>query len=90
VIDQILADERVSSLSSASDVLWPLVDNLGTVRDLVNLKELFSGQRHGQLVNSKLVSVLTRKHLFFMANAKLAICYRLSNSSIFLFFQKFD
>jgi len=34
VIDQILADERVSSLSSASDVLWPLVDNLGTVRDL--------------------------------------------------------
>ena len=34
VIDQILADKRVSSLSGPGDVLWPLVDNLGTVRDL--------------------------------------------------------
>lgn len=34
MIDQILADEQVSSLSSPGDVLWPLADNLGTVRDL--------------------------------------------------------
>ncbi len=33
-IDQVLADERVGSLLSAGDVLWPLADNLGTVRDL--------------------------------------------------------
>ena len=33
-VDQILADEQVSSPSTAGDVLWPLTDNLGTVRDL--------------------------------------------------------
>jgi hypothetical protein len=32
VIDQILADEQVSSLSSPGDVLWPLVDNLRAVQ----------------------------------------------------------
>jgi RHS repeat-associated protein len=34
VIDQILADEAVSSLASAGEVLWPLTDHLGTPRDL--------------------------------------------------------
>lgn len=34
-VDQILADEAVADLSTAGDVLWPLADNLGTVRDLV-------------------------------------------------------
>ena len=32
--DQLLASEEVASLSTAGDVLWPLTDNLGTVRDL--------------------------------------------------------
>src|SRR5690606_21184922 len=36
VVDQILADEVVTSLGSAGTVRWPLVDNLGTVRDIVN------------------------------------------------------
>jgi RHS repeat-associated protein len=36
MVDQILADEQVTSLSSAGDVLWPLTDNLGSVRDLVS------------------------------------------------------
>lgn len=33
-IDQILADERVSSLLTDGDVLWALTDNLGSVRQL--------------------------------------------------------
>ncbi|MCI0357229.1 MAG: HNH endonuclease [Planctomycetaceae bacterium] len=35
-IDQILADESVSSLLSAGEVLWPLSDHLGTPRDLAS------------------------------------------------------
>jgi RHS repeat-associated protein len=35
-VDQILADEQVTSLGSAGSVLWPLADNQGTIRDLVN------------------------------------------------------
>jgi RHS repeat-associated protein len=35
-VDQIVADETVTSTSSAGDILWPLTDNLGTVRDLVD------------------------------------------------------
>ena len=35
-VDQILADEQVTSLTSAGDVLWPLADNLGSVRDIVD------------------------------------------------------
>jgi RHS repeat-associated protein len=34
-VDQLLADEAVTSLSSAGNVLWPLTDHLGTIRDLV-------------------------------------------------------
>jgi RHS repeat-associated protein len=48
VIDQILADEQVSSLSSPGDVLWPLIDNLGTVRDLA---EHDSGTGNTVIVN---------------------------------------
>jgi RHS repeat-associated protein len=33
-VDQLLADEKVTSLSSAGDVLWPLADHLGTIRDI--------------------------------------------------------
>ena len=33
-VDQVLADEQVTSLETAGDILWPLTDNLGTVRDL--------------------------------------------------------
>jgi hypothetical protein len=33
-VDQILADETVTSLGSAGSVVWPLADNLGTARDL--------------------------------------------------------
>jgi hypothetical protein len=36
VIDQILADESVSSLTQAGTMRWPLADNLGTVRDIVD------------------------------------------------------
>jgi len=30
----LLADEQVTSISSAGTVLWPLADHLGTIRDL--------------------------------------------------------
>jgi len=33
-VDQILADEQVDSLTTPGNVLWPLSDHLGTVRDL--------------------------------------------------------
>ena len=33
-VDQILADEQVTTLSSAGDVYWPLTDHQGTVRQL--------------------------------------------------------
>jgi RHS repeat-associated protein len=36
VIDQILADEEVTSLTQAGTMRWPLADNLGTVRDIVD------------------------------------------------------
>jgi RHS repeat-associated protein len=35
-VDQILADEAVTSLSSAGTVLYPLTDHLGTTRDLTS------------------------------------------------------
>jgi len=34
VVDQLLTDEAVTSLTSAGTVLWPLGDHLGTLRDL--------------------------------------------------------
>jgi RHS repeat-associated protein len=34
VVDQLLADETVTSLSSAGSIVWPLSDHLGTVADL--------------------------------------------------------
>jgi RHS repeat-associated protein len=34
VVDQILADEQVTSLASGGNVIWPLTDHLGTARDL--------------------------------------------------------
>jgi RHS repeat-associated protein len=33
-VDQIFADEEVDDLLNPGDVVWPLTDNLGTVRDL--------------------------------------------------------
>jgi RHS repeat-associated protein len=36
VVDQILADEVVTSLSQAGSVRWPLADHQGTIRDLVD------------------------------------------------------
>jgi len=33
-IDHVLADEAVANLAAAGDLLWPLADHLGTVRDL--------------------------------------------------------
>jgi RHS repeat-associated protein len=35
-IDQILADEALDNSGNSSDVLWPLVDNLGSVRNLAD------------------------------------------------------
>jgi RHS repeat-associated protein len=39
VVDQILADEAVTSMTAPGNVLWPLTDNLGTVRDIVDFNE---------------------------------------------------
>jgi RHS repeat-associated protein len=39
VVDQVHADEDVSSLGSAGNVLWALADHQGTVRDVVDLNE---------------------------------------------------
>ncbi|REJ67373.1 MAG: RHS repeat-associated core domain-containing protein [Planctomycetota bacterium] len=39
-VDQILADESVASLTSEGNVLWPLADNLGTVRDLAEYDDV--------------------------------------------------
>ncbi len=36
VVDQILADEVVTSLSQAGTVRWPLADHQGTIRDIVD------------------------------------------------------
>ncbi len=33
-VDQILADEQVASTTTPGDVLWPLTDHLGSVRDI--------------------------------------------------------
>ena len=35
-VDNVLAEEDVTSLSSPGNVTWPLTDNLGTVRDIVD------------------------------------------------------
>jgi RHS repeat-associated protein len=39
VVDQIVADEVVSSISSAGNTLWALVDHLGSVRDIADRNE---------------------------------------------------
>jgi RHS repeat-associated protein len=39
MVDQILADEQVTSLSAAGNVIWPLTDHLNTTRDLVDRNE---------------------------------------------------
>ena len=36
-VDQLLADEQVTSTSSAGNILWALSDNLGSVRDIADL-----------------------------------------------------
>lgn len=38
-VDQILADEQVTSLSSAGNTLWGLGDNLGSIRDVADQNE---------------------------------------------------
>jgi RHS repeat-associated protein len=38
-VDQILADEQPTSLSSAGNIIWPLTDHLGTARDLADQNE---------------------------------------------------
>ncbi len=35
-VDQLFADEKVTSLGSAGTVIWPLGDQIGTLRDLVS------------------------------------------------------
>ncbi len=35
-VDQVLADEQVNDAGGTSNILWPLADNLGTVRDLAD------------------------------------------------------
>lgn len=36
-VDQLLADEQVTSTGSAGNILWALGDNLGTIRDIADL-----------------------------------------------------
>ncbi len=38
-IDQLLADEQVTVTTSAGNVIYPLTDHLGTIRDLVDFNE---------------------------------------------------
>jgi RHS repeat-associated protein len=38
-VDQLFADEQVTSLSSGGNVIWPLGDHLGTLRDIADLNE---------------------------------------------------
>ncbi len=33
-VDQLLADEQISTIGSVSEVYWPMTDHLGTVRDI--------------------------------------------------------
>ena len=40
VVDQIFADEQVEDLLTEGEVLWPLTDNLGSVRDLAIYDEV--------------------------------------------------
>src|SRR6185437_14819205 len=35
-VDSVMAEEGVTSLTSPGTVTWPLTDNLGTVRDIVD------------------------------------------------------
>jgi RHS repeat-associated protein len=39
VVDQILAEEVLTSMTAPGNVLWPLTDNMGTVRDIVDFNE---------------------------------------------------
>ena len=39
MVDQILADEQGATASTAGNVLWPLTDHLGTVRDIADRNE---------------------------------------------------
>jgi RHS repeat-associated protein len=49
-VDQILADEAVTSLGSAGTVTWPLTDHLGTPRDLAQFN---SGTSTTSVVNHR-------------------------------------
>jgi RHS repeat-associated protein len=48
-VDQILADESVTSLTTAGSVLWPLADHLGTPRDLAR----YYGNGDTEIVNHR-------------------------------------
>ncbi|MEO8272269.1 MAG: hypothetical protein ABI557_21350, partial [Aureliella sp.] len=41
-VDQLLADQRITSPSVAGNTLWGLADNLGTLRDIADFKESIS------------------------------------------------
>jgi RHS repeat-associated protein len=51
MVDQLLADEDVSTLTSAGDVIWPLSDHLGTPRDLAQYN---SGTDTTSVVNHRI------------------------------------
>ena len=40
-VDQLFADEQVTSLTTAGNTLWALSDHLGTIKDLADLSGLF-------------------------------------------------
>ncbi|HUG68651.1 MAG TPA: RHS repeat-associated core domain-containing protein, partial [Pirellulaceae bacterium] len=39
-IDQILADEQINPVTGGSNTIWPLTDNLGTIRDLADFDDV--------------------------------------------------
>jgi RHS repeat-associated protein len=69
-VDQILADEQVTDVVQEGNILWPLTDHLGTVRDLAeydNVTDTTTVQNHrtynafGQLISETNAAV---DHLF--------------------------
>ncbi|HUG66186.1 MAG TPA: RHS repeat-associated core domain-containing protein, partial [Pirellulaceae bacterium] len=39
-VDQVLADEQINPVTGGSNTIWPLTDNLGTVRDLADFDDV--------------------------------------------------
>ncbi len=78
-VDQILADEQVDSLAAPGEVLWPLTDNLGTVRDLAVYDDATGITA---IVNHRMGSLVTKREPLFDRGAILLCLRALSNGRI--------